>query len=187
MESNSTDQFFKDFERDTEPKEAIPAVPETAPQPQFEPGGPEPADTTESGPEPKAKKKPAFSPETQAEFYIAGLDSAQTLLFKGINKRKMRRRFGDKLERAVQLFHEMEAGRLKPAELAPEDYVLFMRIRDLKQVEDEIPFSDDEYKQLQTPLAKVIEQSGYDLPPSMAISMAVMLVMAPRITAALME
>lgn len=146
---------------------------------------PEPVQTTATAPaEPRERM---LSPETQAEIYISVVDGTQTLIFNSINKRKLARRLGDRLAEAEKLMNEIECGRLDPKDLHPDQYGLFLRIKNLLEIKETIPFSDDEYEKLKGPLAKIIQESGHDLPPSMALVLVGLEVMAPRLVDAMFE
>lgn len=179
-ESSSTHEMLKDFMKPTEvkdvPTEAVVIEPEPAPDP--EPPATEP---------PKEKATPSLSADTMAEIYLSVVDGTQTLIFSSINKKKMARRFGDKLAEAEKLLNELERGALQPQDLSPDQYGLFMRIKNLSEVRDAIPFSDEEYEKMKVPLTKIIEDSGHDLPPSMALVLVGLEVMAPRIVDAMFE
>jgi len=146
---------------------------------------PSPPSTQE--PSPKEPGKSMLSPETQAEIYISVVDGTQTLIFNSINKKKLSRRLGDRLPEAEKLMNEIECGRLDPKDLHPDQYGLFLRIKSLLEIKETIPFSDEEYEKLKGPLAKIIQESGYDLPPSMALVLVGLEVMAPRIVDAMFE
>lgn len=187
MESTSTKAMLTDFMEPTEAKGPEVQVKES--EVIIEPA-PEPAKPVIQNDDPGLEPAPRermLSPETQAEIYISVVDGTQTLIFNSINKRKLSRRLGDKLPEAEKLMNEIECGRLDPKDLHPEQYGLFLRIKNLLEIKDTIPFSDEEYEKLKAPLSKIIQESGHDLPPSMALVLVGLEVMAPRIVDAMFE
>lgn len=181
MESNTTQQLLTDFMEPTESKgpeismNEEPVIIDTEPEPEL------------AAVEQEAPKKALLSADTMAEIYISVADGTQTLIFNTINKKKLNRRLGDRLPEAEKLINEIEMGRLEPKDLSPEQYALFMRIKGLLEIRETIPFSDEEYEKLKTPLTKIIQDSGHDLPPSLALVLVGLEVMAPRIVDAMFE
>lgn len=184
MESNSTKNLLTDFMQPTEEK-----GPESINEPEviIEPGPDPDPKPVQDPPEPKEPRERMLTPETQAEIYISVVDGTQTLIFNSINKRKLTRRLGDRLPEAEKLMNEIECGRLDPKDLPAEQYGLFLRIKNLLEIKETIPFSDEEYEKLKGPLAKIIQESGHDLPPSMALVLVGLEVMAPRLVDAMFE
>lgn len=180
MESNSTKELLKDFTTPTEGKGPEVAAAEVVIEP--EPNNEDPEE-----PDPPSPKKAMLSAETQAEIYVSVLDGTQTVIFNTINRKKLARRLGDKLAEAEKIINEIECGRLEPSQLTPDQYNLFLRIKTLIEIRETIPFSDEEYEKLKTPLAKIIQESGHDLPPSMALVLVGLEVMGPRIVDAMFE
>jgi hypothetical protein len=180
--SNSTSNLLTDFMEPTEVKG--PGTIEEAeviiePEPKQE----EPVPDAK----PATPKERMLTAETQAEIYVSVFDGIQTMVLSSINKKKLNRRLGDRLAEAEKLMNEIECGRLDPKDLHADQYGLFLRIKSMLEIKENIPFSDDEYNKLMAPLSKIIQESGHDLPPSMALTLVGLQVMAPRLVDALFE
>ncbi len=183
-QSESTAVLLKDFMEATENK-ANEQQPETV----VIEADPAPAETKavdiDKAPAPAAQ--PMLSPETQAEIYIGIADTTQGVVFGAINRRKMKRRLGDRLELAEKIYSDIDFGREQIVNLSDEHHQLYLRIKGLMEVAETIPFSDDEYEKLKVPLSKIIQESGHDLPPSMALTLLALQIFAPRISDAFFE
>lgn len=186
MESNSTKAMLTDFMQPTETKgpENVGAQSNASNEPEVII---EPEPKAISADEPKEPKERMLSANTQAEVYIGVFDTAQTLILDRIAKKKLERRLGNRMQEAEQLFNEIESGRLQQINLTPDQYTLFMRIKSMMEIRDMIPFSDEEYKKLQVPLSKIIQESGHDLPPGMALVLVGLEVMGPRLADVIFE
>jgi hypothetical protein len=182
METNTTEEMLSDFMEPTESKGS-----ETYFKEDESPVIIEPETVQVSPAETAPTKKPMLSADTMAEIYIGVADGAQTLIFNSINKKKLARRLGDRFPEAEKIINEIEVGRLHPKDLSPEQYALFMRVKSLLEIRETIPFSDEEYEKLKTPLTKIILDSGHDLPPGLALVLVGLEVMAPRMVDAIFE
>ncbi len=183
-----TDELLQDFMRPTEPKDhtAEPDAEKTAPV-ASQPLELDAEEVPGTGGKPSAAKERLMGAEFVSEAFIGMFDTTQSLILTKINQKKMKRRLGDKLPKAEQLFAEIESGRIQMADLSPEDYAIFLRIKDLMKIEEEIPLTDEEYEKLKVPLLKLVEINNIDIPPGLALMMSVVEVMAPRIVDVIFE
>lgn len=152
---------------------------------------PEATDIAEEVPAPNpGKKEPVnkyISPDLSAELIIGSIDMVQTMTFSAIAKRKMRRRLGDDLERLESVVDAIEAGTMNKADVQQADLIKLKKVRKLIAVMDDVPFTDAEKEDLKKPLAAIIEEAGYQIPPSVAFIIAVSTVLGPRVADALTE
>lgn len=173
---NEEQQFLDDWEGERETK----AQPEPIQVP-----APIPAPVNE----PKAEKqKKTMPPDISAEIFIGAIDTTQMLVFGALNKRKIRSRFtGEEIAKAEKILQQIKDKDINKKELSDADYDLQYEYKRLKEIQDDIPFTDEEYEILKKPLAKLIEINGYDIPPGLAMTMAAAQVFAPRLVDAIFE
>lgn len=130
------------------------------------------------------ESKNLLSIETSASLYVGVFDSLQTLLLTTLHKWKLKRKIGDdkELERFEELNQSIKDNFKQFEDLEIADRA---KVRILGRVKDKVnalPFSDDEYDQLEESLILILrEMPGYQLPPNYALMMAMANVMLPRI------
>jgi hypothetical protein len=138
-------------------------------------------------PEPQ-KEKAFLSSSLSAEFSIIGIDTVQSVIFKMINNRKIVRRCGrENIERFGDLLTDLIENKKQPETLSETDRLLFLKFKRLKQIEDDIPFTDDEYKQLTEAIEKYFEETGQGLPPWFGLSIALAGALGARLSDAISE
>lgn len=180
---NTTADYLKDFMQPTAEKqvkepEVIEAPSSAKKMVEIEPA-PAPAAVDPEPVEPA--KRQSMSADTQSEIYLGAFDTAQTLVLNALNERKKRRRLGDDKERAEEIYEMVTSRAASLNTFTDEEKKMYLRIKPLMEVTETIPFSDDEYDKAKRPLAKIIEESGMDMPPNMAFMMVAVEIMAPRL------
>ena len=176
----STEKLMDFFGQETEEKTPIhnveqPAQTTTAPA------------TTEP-PKPPAPKNP-LPAETTAEIVIGSVDFVQQLIFEKIHRRKLKNRlepFGG-IDKAEQLMDDMEAGRKSESELTGDERRMVRLMKDYGRLTKEIAFTDDEIEKAKKPLSQIIKESGFDLPPNMAMFLVATEILGPRLADAITE
>jgi hypothetical protein len=138
-------------------------------------------DTASGDDKPGKEGKRFVSSELSAELLIGSIDTLQTIAFSAANRRKMKRRFADDIDRLEVLVDKIDAGTMTKADLSDQDHAALKKLRRLIAVYDDIPFTDEEKEQLKKPLAEIIEVYGAKIPPGVALVIAALTVMLPRI------
>ncbi|WP_416437893.1 hypothetical protein [Phnomibacter sp. MR] len=189
MISNTTNDLLRDFMKPTESKgpETINPIEEEKVASKATSAEPLELEAEEVKADPQPKKERMMGAEFVAETFLGMFDTTQSIILSKINRRKMKRRLGEKLPEAEKLINEIELGRIEPKDLTPEQYQIFLRIKDLMKVEEMIPLTDEEYEKLKVPLMRLVEVNNIDLPPNLALFMTAIDVMAPRIIDAFFE
>ena len=141
--------------------------------------------------EPETEKETIdkLDPSTSAEIYIGIMDNLQQFLFTSIQTRKTAKKIGSKeaLETAEKKLELLEVGKVNDFDLQDEELHHVNILKKAKKKFDKIPFSDDERESLREPLAKVIGEAGYDLPPNLALTLIVAQVFIPRLSDAFFD
>lgn len=133
-------------------------------------------------------KKENLSASLSGEFTTDGINFIQSLVFKLVNKRKIIRRIGkDNIERFGELLEELIENKKKPEGLEPKDLRLFLQFRRLMQVQEDIPFDDDEYDKISNAWTKYYEETGKGLPPWFGLMIAMADTIGARLADAFTE
>jgi hypothetical protein len=166
----SFEEFKNDFTMQTEKKS-----PEDA---DIKPINPDDFDKSESElPEEKGEEKkepakvkvPGIGFSATAELIVDGTDFVQSLICRRINQRKIRRRIGvENLERIEILYEAKKKGNLT-TNISGEDLTLLSEYGRLMDVEDEIPFTDEEVEKMEGYLKIMCKNKGWDMPPEWAM------------------
>ena len=134
------------------------------------------------------KVKSKLPPDLSAEILVGSIDTTQSLVLGSILKRKIRNRFSPAdIEKCKTFNQQVIDKKINKKDLKDDEYEMLYRYNALQEVAADIPFTDEEYTKLKKPLAQLIEINGYDIPPGIALSIAVAQVMAPRICDAFFE
>lgn len=134
------------------------------------------------------KIKAKLPPDISSEILIGAIDTTQSLVFGSLLKRKIRNRFTSvEIEKCKRYNQQVEDKEIKKKDLSDEDFEMLYAYNALQEVSADIPFTDEEYNKLKKPLSQLIEINGYDIPPGIALSIAVAQIMAPRICDAFFE
>ncbi len=120
-----------------------------------------------------------------ASFIIDSLDTIQSPLFYSLNLRKQRKkRFKSKEEtdKAADLA-ELSPEELK--KLPPEDQLLASKYNlykaRMQKIYREIEFTAKEKEKLKVPLAALVKEHNFDIPPGLAFTIAILQVTSDRI------
>jgi len=124
-----------------------------------------------------------------SELLIAAVDSLQTTILTPFLKNKLIKRYfsdGD-----IKALHEVEK-RTKfkhnnALELSDYDLELLERKKFYEKKMLEIPFTDEEYKKLESPLERVVKKRKIKLAPEWALLLATVQVVYPRIADAFFD
>jgi hypothetical protein len=139
-----------------------------------------------SGPE---EERVRVDAEFTSRFIISFFDGVQEPLFYHLNESRRRRRyFGsrEKYVEAVELSHSSDDElRRRFPDAADEKIELVARLKKfngrMEKLEKELPFTLAEKETLRAPLKKLVEKSNFDIPPGIAMLMAVCEVMSSRL------
>ncbi len=132
--------------------------------------------------------KAKLPPDLSAEILVGSIDTTQSLVLGSILKRKIRNRFSPAdIEKCKTFNQQVLDKKINKKDLNDKEYEMLYRYNALQEVAADIPFTDEEYTKLKKPLAQLIQINGYDIPPGIALSIAVAQVMAPRICDAFFE
>ena len=140
-------EFEDNWSKPTETKAPIKPVDIPVPGKEKEkPVDQTPTETSVAAETTSAVDKPGnLSASLSGEFTTDGINFIQSLVFKLVNKRKIVRRIGkENIERFGDLLEELLTDKKKPA-LEPKDLRLFLQFKRLMQVQEDIPFTDEEY------------------------------------------
>lgn len=129
---------------------------------------------------------PALTSKQLAKFYVAFADSTQTHVFRALLKKKA---FPNKKDwkRAKDIERQKRDRKQQVVELSADDLALDARLAELKEKMDSIPFTADERKVLETPLAECLRKWGDKLPPEALLCMAIAQVFGSRLATVYMD
>lgn len=177
---SDVEQFMDEWEGEREKKEVKAVV--------TKPVAEKPLATTVTAETTAVKDKNKMPADLSAEILVGAVDTTNSLVFGAIHKRKMRNRFEPaEIDKCVKFNQQIEDKEILKKDLSDTDYDLLYRYNNLQEVGEDIPFTDEEYIKLKKPLAQLIEINGYDIPPGIALTIAVAQILAPRVCDAFFE
>lgn len=178
INTDETD-FWSDWEAPREPK--APPNPPKPPE-QLEARN-TPGQEANAGSGPQTGEKPTVKMPVEASAGIAinMIDTGQQMGFGFWAGQKLKNKFTpEEIAECEALSHKLAEKEIKWKELEEDQYEMLFAYQSLKNVVEQLPFSDAERKALQKPMEEVIRQNNYDIPPWMGLTVALVQTLGSR-------
>jgi hypothetical protein len=142
-----------------------------------------PGQEANAGSGPQAGEKPTVKMPVEASAGVAinMIDTGQQMGFGFWAGQKLKNKFTpEEIAECGALAHRLAEKELKWKELEEDQYEMLFAYQSLKNVVEDLPFSDGEKKALQKPMEEVIRQNNYDIPPWMGLTVALVQALGSR-------
>lgn len=191
--TNTTDELLKEVALETEEKTpgagSIQFEPEAEPKTYHSDLELDPEPQPEPPPTNGVSSKTLLSPDLSADLAVGAIDFIQTMLFTALVKWKTKKQIGpEDYDNIKVLVNEMEAKLKDWNDLHISEKAKVRILERMNKKITELPFNDKEYENLYTTIKEMIkEMPGYQLPPSMGLSIALAQALVPRAIDILMD